>query len=81
MKVNTAGQLLRSYFFLYSVNEGEGLSRRDGVGAEQTLIVRRLTTPQGVGTGIAYKAQEEESALHPSLSTHIERMAAQGFED
>lgn len=81
VKINTAGQVLRSYFFLYSVNEGEGLAKREGVGADQALIVRRLTTPQSVGTGIAYKSNEEDRAPHPFLSAHIERMATQGFED
>ncbi len=81
VKINTAGQLLRGYYFVYSVNEGEGFSKRDGTGPDQVLIVRRLTTPQSVGTGIAYKAEEQESAPHGALASHIERLALHGLED
>jgi len=81
VKLNTAGQLLRGYVFAYSVNEGEGLSMRNGTGTEQKLSVRRLTTPQGVGTGIVFKAEEEQAAPHPALGAHIERIAAEALLD
>ncbi|WP_158000160.1 hypothetical protein, partial [Melaminivora alkalimesophila] len=79
VKINTAGQLLRGYFFAYSVNEGEGVSNREGKGPDQVLIVRRLTTSQGVGTGIVYKAEDQESAPPGALASHIERLA-EGWE-
>ena len=80
-KVNSAGQLLRGYYFVYSVNAGEGMSMRGSTGTAQTLIVQRLTTPQGVGTGILYKADGQAAAPHPALAAQIEHLAAQGLGD
>lgn len=77
VKINSAGQLLRSYYFVYSVNEGEGKSNAYGTGTDQMLTVQRLTTPQGVGTGIVYKSAGEEVPPHPALGAYITQLAAQ----
>jgi len=81
VKINAAGtQLLRSYYFLYSVNEGEGISNAYGSGTSQTLTVQRLTTPQGVGTGIYYKsAAAEDAAPGTALRGYISQLAAEGL--
>ena len=52
VKINTSGQLLAAYRFVYSVNEGEGYSNISG-SADQVMWVRRLSTASGGGTGIA----------------------------
>lgn len=75
IKIDAAGQLLRTYVLIYSVNEGEGYSQRYGTGAQQLLSVRRLTTPQGVGTGLVYKA-DEQAVEHPALRMHMSNIAA-----
>jgi len=81
VKVNAAGtQLLRSYYFIYSVNEGEGISNAYGTGTSQTLTVQRLTTPQGVGTGIYYKSVPEDTIPNTTLSDYISQLAAVGLE-
>lgn len=67
VKINSSGQLERAYFFNYSVNEGEGVMQAAGVSSEQLLFVRRLTTPTGVGTGIAIKEQPVAAADHGVL--------------
>lgn len=80
VKVDASGtQLLRSYYFLYSVNEGEGFSSAYGTGPSQSLSVQRLTTPQGVGTGIYYKSAAEDAAPSTALHDHISRLAAEGL--
>ncbi|RZJ09830.1 MAG: hypothetical protein EON50_16500 [Acidovorax sp.] len=82
VKINAQGQLLRAYVFFYSVNEGEGFSRLSGSGAQQLLSIRRLTTPQNVGTGLIYKAGEQQPAQeHPALRFHLGNVAADGFAD
>ncbi|WP_422848334.1 hypothetical protein ACOYR4_00895 [Acidovorax sp. M14] len=79
IKINAQGQLQRSYVFAYSVNEGEGYSQRSGTGTQQLLSVRRLTTPQGVGTGLVYKSDEQQSVVeHPALRFHMENIATGG---
>ena len=75
VKINAQGTLLRSYLMFYSVNEGEGVSRLSNTGTEQMLSVRRLTTPQGVGTGIVYKSDEATSE-HPALRAHLNDIVA-----
>ncbi|MFN3376290.1 MAG: hypothetical protein ACK40S_07045 [Burkholderiaceae bacterium] len=65
VKLNSSGQVQRAYFFVYSVNEGEGYMQSEGVADDQLLSVRRLTTPSGVGTGIVIKeAPASPADLH-----------------
>ncbi|PVY91253.1 hypothetical protein C8C95_2103 [Acidovorax sp. 99] len=73
VKINSQGQLLRAYIFVYSVNEGEGYSQVSANSTQQLLSIRRLTNPKGVGTGLILKADEaqplpENSALRAQLS-------------
>lgn len=79
VKISSAGQLLRSYYFVYSVNEGEGKSNAYGTGTDQMLTVQRLTTPQGVGTGIVYKSTADAAPPHPALYSHLSQLAAEGL--
>jgi hypothetical protein len=81
VKINSSGSLQRAYYFLYSVDSGEGYSSYAGTGTMQTLFAQRLTTPAGVGTGIVYKSDAlEEPAAHPALRAHIDQLAAQGLQ-
>jgi hypothetical protein len=73
-QVNTSGTLQRGYYFAYSVNEGEGASRKQGTGPEQELHVRRITTAQDIGTGIVHKSAEEQAPPHPALLTYIRQI-------
>ena len=75
VKINTSGQLLRSYLFTYSINDGEGFSSARGNGAEQLLVVKRLTDSMGKGTGIVYKSEEAEVPVHPALQEQLARVA------
>lgn len=77
VKVSSQGQLLRGYAFVYSVNEGEGYSQYQGTGSQQMLFIRRLTTAQGAGTGLAYKSDETSAGEHPALRFHLSNIAAQ----
>ncbi|GAA4424690.1 hypothetical protein [Acidovorax lacteus] len=72
VKLNGSGQVQRAYFFVYSVNEGEGYMQSVGVADDQLLSVRRLTTPSGVGTGIVIK---EEPASPADLGQLQQRLA------
>ncbi|WP_413463357.1 hypothetical protein [Acidovorax radicis] len=78
VKISSGGQLLRSYSLVYSVNEGEGYSQATATSAQQMLQVRRLTTPQGVGTGLVYK-DSELGAGNSSLLHHIEQISNFGL--
>lgn len=75
VKINSQSQLVRSYYFVYSINEGEGFSQRNGNGTQQLMFVRRLTTPRGVGTGVAFKADEASAADFPAIRAHISEVA------
>lgn len=72
VKLNTSGQLLAAHFFVYSVNDGEGQSFIGSNQTPQLLMVRRVTTPAGSGTGIVYRDTEEpvldESIIHRRIS-------------
>lgn len=70
VKINAQGNLLRAYNFFLSVNEGEGISAVSSTAPSQLLVVRRLTNPGLVGTGIAIKNQP----AHPALAGHIEAL-------
>jgi hypothetical protein len=74
IRINTQGQLLRSYNFVYVVNDGEGYSLRSGSSTQQTMSVRRHTSPQGVGTGLVFK-DEGPAFEHPSLRVHLRAIA------
>lgn len=78
VKINTQGQMVKGYYFVYSVNDGEGdWTSADGkpVGA---LYVKRLINPQGVNTSLVRKSQEqtpeEEALVH-----HLRNFAEQNF--
>jgi hypothetical protein len=75
VKINTQGQLLRSYVFAYSIHEGEGYSQYQGTGSQQVLSVRRLTTAQGAGTGLVYKSDALPAGEHPALRFHLGQIA------
>ncbi len=78
VKISTSGQLLRSYLFTYSVNEGEGDSLASANSTRQMLQVRRITTPKGVGTGLIYK--DAEQGIGPSaLLQQIEHISRFGL--
>lgn len=73
VKLNSSGQVQRAYFFVYSVNEGEGTMQSVGVADDQLLSVRRLTTPSGVGTGIVIK----EAAASPADLGQLQQRLAE----
>lgn len=75
VKITSSGQLLRSYYFVYSVNEGEGNSRTNGTRPEQVLVVKRLLDPQGVGTGIVYAADAPVDPVPTVLHDIIENLS------
>lgn len=69
IRLNSAGQLLRTYLILAaSVNDGEGLQLNSG-GADtgQVVFARRLTTPNGSGTGIFYKEEPASNSNFEAL--------------
>jgi len=75
VKITSSGQLLRSYYFVYSVNEGEGSSRTNGTRPEQVLVVKRLLDPKGVGTGIVYAADAPVDPVPTVLHDIIENLS------
>ena len=79
VKINKSGQLLRSYVFVYSVNEGEGYSQASSTSAQQMLQIRRLTTPTGTGTGLVYKDSEIGANNSSLLLQHIEQISTFGL--
>lgn len=80
VKLNSSGQLLRGYVLVYSVNEGEGYSLRSSTSTRQMLSVRRITTPNGQGTGLVYKDAESSDAGNPAvLADYINQIARFGF--
>lgn len=82
VKVNSSGQLLRGYVLVYSVNEGEGYSIASANSTRQMLSVRRITTPNGQGTGLIYKDAEVAEASDPAaLKSHIDQLARFGTTD
>lgn len=79
VKINQSGQLLRSYLFVYSVNEGEGYSQISSTSTQQMLQIRRLTTPAGVGTGLVYKDSEIAAGNASVLLQYIEQISTFGL--
>lgn len=80
VKINTQGQLVRGYNFKYSINEGEGISVSTSTNSQsQMLFVRRLTTPKGDGTGLIFKAGEQDEPVVDAavLRQHIEQISSQ----
>ncbi len=81
VKTDSRGQLLRSYAFTYSVNEGEGRQFSPSGGyTDQFVFVRRLTTPSGDGTGLIFKEDSPAqgmSALHQKISDLAESIRAE----
>lgn len=75
VKINNSGQLLAGYRFVYSVNEGEGLSNIMG-SVDQVSWIRRLTTAAGVGTGIVLREENEASAGNEAaVMAYIEQIS------
>lgn len=72
--VNRSGQILRGYRFVYSVNDGEGVSSTNGNRPDQRLYVKRLTTPQNVGTGIVYANSAAAEPAYAALQEYIESL-------
>lgn len=79
VKINSSNQLVRSYVFVYSVNEGEGYSVGSASSSQQSLYIRRLTTPKGVGTGLFYKDAELRTGDASALLQHIEHLSRFGL--
>lgn len=75
VKLNSSGQLLASYWFVYSVNEGEGNYQLGSNANLQLLMVRRITTPAGAGTGLVFRADEEAVLDGSHLARHLEQLA------
>ncbi|WP_202758791.1 hypothetical protein [Delftia acidovorans] len=73
--INSSGQILRSYRFIYSVNDGEGTSSTNGNRPNQRLVIKRLTTPQDVGTGIVYENSAPAEPVYTALHEHIENLS------
>ncbi len=73
--INSSGQILRSYRFVYSVNDGEGTSSTNGNRPNQRLVIKRLTTPQDVGTGIVYENSAPAEPVYTALHEHIENLS------
>ena len=73
------GQVVRTYVFVYSVNEGEGYSLASATSTQQMLHIRRLTTPKGVGTGLLYKDAELRTGDASALLQHIEHLSRFGL--
>jgi len=72
VKINSSGQLLVAYRFVYSVNEGEGLSNILG-SVDQVSWIRRLTTAGNVGTGIVLREESNISAENvTAVASYIE---------
>lgn len=79
VKINSSGQLLRTYIFVYSVNEGEGYSQASTNSTRQTLQIRRLTTANGVGTGLVYKNSELATGGSSLLMQFMEQISNFGL--
>lgn len=79
VKINSNNQVVRTYVFVYSVNEGEGYSVASANSAQQSLYIRRLTTPKGVGTGLLYKNAEAGTSHTSALAQHIEKISRDGL--
>jgi len=79
VSVTSSGALDKSFLFINSINEGEGLMAFGSTTPDQPLFVRRLTTPSGQGTGLVFK-DESSSALDAShVARHIEAIAHTGL--
>lgn len=78
-KINAQGQLQGGYAFVYSVNEGEGVElTASGTAINQEVSIRRLKTPSGMGTGIAFKNTEQPTPDLTALAQQLSQLAAQG---
>lgn len=78
-KINSSGLLQRGYFFVYSVNDGEGFSFDQYSLSEQLLSVKRLTTDKGVGTGIFFQDASDSDKPHTDLYRRIEEINRNGL--
>ncbi len=70
--VNSSGQILRGYRYVYSINDGDGISNTNGDRADQRLFVKRWTTPQNVSTGIVYANSAPAEPAYSALLEYIE---------
>ena len=55
IKLNASGTAIRAFRYTYSVNDGEGQAGATAATASDLLVVRRLTSPSGDGTGLFIK--------------------------
>ena len=67
VKLNSANQLVRSFFFKYMVNDGEGLVGLNEATAKDPLVVRRLADADANGLGIWLKSEEEQAPADPAV--------------
>ena len=67
VKINAANKLVRSYFFKYMVNDGEGLVGLNEATAKDPLVVRRLADADANGLGIWLKSEEEQAPADPAV--------------
>ena len=75
-RINVQGQLLRSYALTYTVNEGEGYQFTPSGGqTDYTVFVRRITTPNGIGTGLIFKNEEIANIDFGVQQQYIQRIA------
>ncbi|AVS72767.1 hypothetical protein [Paracidovorax cattleyae] len=83
VRVNSSGTLQRAYVMNYSIHDGEGYSQAAGSRTQQFLVVRRVATARGDGTGIALKSGESADGTAPpallqaALRFHLEAVALQ----
>ncbi|MEG0975100.1 MAG: hypothetical protein RSD57_14085 [Comamonas sp.] len=67
LKLGAAGNTVRAYNFVYSVNDGEGISGPTPATAKDILVVRRLTNIELDGTGVSVKNSEPLKLLEPEV--------------
>lgn len=78
IRLNSAGQLVRTYLILAaSVNDAEGLQlTSEGEDTGQVVFARRLTTPNGAGTGIFHKDEPASEANFTALRQQFNAASA-----
>lgn len=76
LQFNTYGQSIRTSFFQYSVNDGEGFAGRSSTEAYDMLIARRITNSAADRTGLVLKNQEAAQPLDADLVKNAMNEAA-----
>lgn len=77
IKLSASGTLSRGYNFIYSVNDGEGVSGPASAPSNDALVVRRLTNIAADGTGVVIKNSDASEALNPEVMRAAFEQAAQ----